>query len=298
MSVQPNHTMNITKLLAASSLVLLSSAFGDEPVVPSGFLDVSALLVLENSDVDLNWEVNIPASKVEELIDIPEDEPTIIAKEDVAFDVRVLGVEYAWMGQYVLAQASYRYADSPNYTFFRGYGDDVNSLTNKTCDILRTGEELQFRFRGTKNGFRFMPWQHRQWFSHRHSSGERGTLILKNGDQLPDRATPSSQVDIASFLAPYLTDDLKTIQIGPKDLIVLAELNRDIDDEYADYQDMVILVTFTEADNSECTRRWAGPPPPAPPVDTPAPADSPTPGPVVVTPPVIPEKPEVPGLPE
>ena len=207
----------------------------------------------------------------------------------------MLGAEYAYLNNYVLARGSYQYADSPYYRFFNGYGDDANALTNRSCDILRTGEELRFRFRGSRNGFRNVPWQHREWFPYRFSRNEEGTLILKNGDQLPERATPSGQIDIASFLAPYLAEDLKTIKIGPKDLIILAELNRELDDEEADFQDFVILVSFTEAENGECTRRWNGPPPPAPAPTTPAVPTTPS---EPSAPPVIPELPEIPGLPE
>lgn len=300
--------MKLTKLITAGSLTLLSSVFGEEPVIPTGFLDASSLLVRESSNVDLKWEVNIPASKVEELIEIPTDEPTIIAKEDVAFEVRMLGAEYAWMGQYVLAYGQYTYGssgeNSPWYTFFWGYGDSESALTKKTCDILKAGEELMFSFRGSKNGFKFMPKQYRQWFDRRWTgtgpswyNNRTPAIILKNGDELPERATPTGQVDVSSFLAPYLNENGKTVKIGPKDLIILAELNRDFGDEGADYQDFVILVSFTEAANSTCSRRWE----PAPLVEvTPAPTTTTTTTTTTVPAPepVIPEMPEVPGSPE
>ena len=296
--------MNFTKLFVLASLTLPGTSFGLDAVIPSGFLDASSLLVREDSDVNLTWEVNIPATEVEELIEIPPEDPTIIAKEDVAFNVRVLGVEYAWMGDYVRAYGQYRYGNSPFLSFFSGYGDDANSLANNTCDILRTGEELEFRFRGSRNGFRFMPAVHRTWFPYRYSSNSRSNddnpaIILKNGDPLPDRATPAGQTDVATFLESYISDDGLTVEIGPKDLIILAELNRDLGEEGADYQDFVILVSFTEAANGDCTRRWT----PAPPVvnpPTPTPPTPPTSGPPATppAPPVIPELPDVPGNPE
>lgn len=299
MGVQQKQIMKINKLFTVGSLALLGSVFGEEPVIPTGFLDASSLMVRAESNVDLTWEVNIPASEVEELIEIPEEEPTIIAKEDVAFEVRMLGAEYAWRGNYVLAYGQYTYGDSPWYTFFWGYGDDENALTKKTCDVLKTGEELNFIFRGSKNGFRIMPWQHRTWFDRRWSGtgpswedNDTPALILKNGDKLPKRKTDSSQVDVASFLAPYLEEDKKTIKIGPKDLIILAELNREADDKDADYQDFVILVTFTEAENSTCTRRWVPQPPVVTPPTTPTTPTTPS------EPDPIPEEPEVPGVPE
>ncbi|GHC55382.1 hypothetical protein [Roseibacillus persicicus] len=288
--------MKVTQSLILASLALAGGVCGEQvPVVPTGFLDASALMVRAETNVDLNWKVNIPATKVEELIEIPDDEPTIIAKEDVAFEVRMLGAEYAWSGNYVLAYGQYTYGDSPWYTFFWGYGDDANALTKKTCDILRKGEELQFGFRGSKNGFRNMPWQHRKWHNYRWTGtgpswyqNDNPAIILKDGDKLPKRATPDSQVDISTFLAPYLDESGKKVDIGPKDLIILAELNRDYGDKEADYQDFVILVTFTEAENSTCTRRWNGPPPPSPP-STPSTPSEPAP---------IPPKPTVPGIPE
>lgn len=310
--------MKFTKLFTAGSFALLaSSVFGEEPVIPTGFLDASSLMVRASSNVDLNWEVNIPASEVEDLIEIPEDEPTIIAKEDVGFEVRMLGVEYAHKGDYVLAHGHYTYAggedgESPWYTFFWGYGDDEDALTKKTCDILKAGEELQFSFRGSKNGFRNMPSKHRKWFDNRWSGtgpkwydNETPAIILKNGDMLPERATPSGQVDVSSFLSAYLERDGKTVKIGPKDLIILAELNRNRGDRQADYQDFVILVSFTEAANTTCTRRWNGPTPP--PVVTipeisrpltpsiPTTGETPRPAPEPIP---EPEIPEVPGLPE
>ena len=303
--VPPNQIMKVTKLFAAGSLALLGSVSGNEPVIPFGFLDVSSQLVRAESDVDLTWEVNIPASEVEELIDIPRNGPPIItAKEDVAFEVRMLGVEYAYAGDYVLAFGQYRTDDSPRYTFFWGYGDDANSLSRRTCDILESGEELEFNFRGSKNGFRFMPGEYREWFDMRWSGNgqnnrnDNPAVVLKNGDRLPARVTPPSQVDASSVLASYLDPETNRVNIGPKDLIILAELNRDNGEVGADYQDFVILVTFTEAANSECIRRWNGPTvaPPAPPAPPttgggepePEPAPEPEPEP----------RPDVPGLPE
>ena len=195
--------MKLTKLFAATSLTLLGSVFGEEPVIPTGFLDASALMVRAESDVDLTWEVNIPATVVEELIDIPDDgTPTIIAKEDVAFEVRMLSAEFAYNGDYVLSYGQYTYTDdvngsSPWYTFFWGYGDQVDSLAVRTCDILEAGEELQFSFRGSKNGFRGMPREYLEWYDRRWSgtgpswyNNNTPAVILKNGDRLPARVTP------------------------------------------------------------------------------------------------------------
>lgn len=278
--VPPLLTMKVTKLLAASatSLALLGTTThgkDETPIIPTGHLNASSGLVRAESSVDLEWKVSIPARTVEELIDITEDDE-IIAKEDVAFEVKMLGAEYAWKGDYALAYGWYTYADSPWYNFFWGYGDDANALSKKSCDILRAGEELSFGFRGSKNGFRDMPWQHRTWHDDRWSgtgpswySNDNPAIVLKDGDKLPDYAAATSQTDIATFLAPYLTDDKKNskakrVNIGPKDLIILADLNREKKDKTADYQDFVILVTFTEAANSTCTRRWNGPQPPKP----------------------------------
>lgn len=290
--------MKLTQLFTAGSLALLGSVFGEEPVIPTGFLDASALMVRAENNVDLTWEVNIPASEVEELIEIPEDEPTIIAKEDVGFEVRMLAAEYAFLGQYVLSYGQYTYADSPWYTFFWGYGDDINALSKKSCDILRAGEELQFVFRGSKNGFKFMPREHRTWFDRRWSgpgpswdTNETPALIFKNGDRLPAWVTPPGQVDATSVLAPYLSEDRKTIKIGPKDLIILAELNRDLGEVKADYQDFIMLVSFTKAANSTCIRRWNGPQPPTTPTTPTTPSTPSEPKP-------IPPKPDVPGVPE
>lgn len=331
--------MKFDKLFAAGSLALLSSALGGEPVVPTGFLDASSLMVRAASNVDLTWEVKIPATEVEELVELPEDEPTIIAKEDVAFEVRMLGSEFAWRGDYVLTYGQYTYSggadgESPWYTYFWGYGDDENALNRKTCDILKAGEELMFNFRGSKNGFRDMPRQHLEWFDRRWTGtgpswydNHTPAIILKNGDSLPDRVTPSGQTDISDFLAPYLEDveassgrdddddddrrsskrsknskGGKRIKIGPKDLIILAELNRDYGERGADYQDMVILVTFTKAEDSPCVRRWNGPTPPPvrptiPTTTTPSTGGGNNGG-GSYTPPPVPPKPEVPGSPE
>ena len=112
--------MKLNQLFAATSFALLGSVLGEEPIIPYGFLNASSLMVRAESNVDLTWEVNIPATDVEELVEIPPDEPTIIAKEDVAFEIRMLGAEYAYLGEYVLSYGQYQYDDSPSYTFFLG----------------------------------------------------------------------------------------------------------------------------------------------------------------------------------
>ena len=113
---------------------------------------------------------------------------------------------------------------------------------------------LNMGFRGTKSANANTPWWKRTWNSWRmmgKNKGHGGILVLKNGDPAPNFSPErSNQLSAKTFLLPYLSADGETIKIGPKDVVVLVDLNKSNAQSGADYQDLVILMTFdTETDD-------------------------------------------------
>ena len=77
-------------------------------------------------------------------------------------------------------------------------------------------------------------------------TGDERLFILKDGDEAPSFEGAFDQEAAEAFIAPYLEEDGKTINIGANDLILFSELNERIN-RTADYQDFVVLVSFTKA---------------------------------------------------
>jgi len=70
-------------------------------------------------------------------------------------------------------------------------------------------------------------------------------VSLVNGDTPPTRALLGLSPNLASYLKPYL-DTSGKVKIGPLSVLVLMELGTtDHDKGYFDYQDQVLLVTFS-----------------------------------------------------
>jgi hypothetical protein len=237
-------------ILSAASLCSASDG------LPTGYLDASSLLVRASSKVALDWKVQFPTSDdIEDIIEIDPDDDTVETKTKLNVKVRLLGAGYGsayaagWLESW--AQFSDEWKAE---RFFNGTGDQVDP-----SEILKEREVdenifLNMGFRGTKSANANTPWWKRTWNSWRmmgKNKGHGGILVLKNGDPAPNFSPErSNQLSAKTFLLPYLSADGETIKIGPKDVVVLVDLNKSNAQSGADYQDLVILMTFdTETDD-------------------------------------------------
>lgn len=231
-------------LITISILGLLAGA--STAAEPMGSLDVSSSIVRAESHVTLNWNVEFPVQSVEELVEVNQETHTIVPKEDVTMTARILGSEYSAGINYGYVEGYYKAGSMSSYgTILEGWGDEVDPYVIAVREDVQTGEDVSMKFRGSKNGFKWVPSFKRKYHDWRKTgSGDTGILMLKNGDYVPNYAPAYDQSSAASFLAPYLSADGTTIEIGPRDLIVLVDVDSRAGDKKVDFQDFVILLTF------------------------------------------------------
>ncbi len=110
-------------------------------------------------------------------------------------------------------------------------GNETQTLTN-----LPDGTPITLRFNGRYS------WLFNKTYTSNANDGH--TYALKNGDTLPKYKTFDNQASLESFLRPIIGSNGK-ISIGPKDVLFLVELGT-LDSQASDFQDVVVLVTFTE----------------------------------------------------
>ena len=79
------------------------------------------------------------------------------------------------------------------------------------------------------------------------NSGSEWVYVLKNGDVAPSFDPAQGQQSLDAFLSGYINSN-GVVTIGPNDVIYLFEL-RHVGDVGIDYQDAVMLVTFSDDQN-------------------------------------------------
>lgn len=75
-------------------------------------------------------------------------------------------------------------------------------------------------------------------------SGDPHVLVLEDGDNVPDTPRFSNQSALPDVLDDFIDDDMK-IDIGKNQALMLFEFNDNLHSMAADYQDLVILLSFT-----------------------------------------------------
>lgn len=223
---------------------------------PSGSLSVSSDLVRAESHVELNWAVDFPAfaeDPLDPIVELPTDNSDPEVRQDVEAEIRVLGAGFgpSWNEFWVKGEVNWGEGWKE---LFEGRGAEVNPEEVVQEPELEAGDRLSFRFQGAQNSGpsnKESQWRYNTILS--SSNDDDRLMILKNGDVIPNTVPAFDQGEIQSFLTPYLADDGVTLELGPRDLIVLTELsNLYRGDSRADFQDLVILVTFkTDSDDDE-----------------------------------------------
>jgi hypothetical protein len=76
-------------------------------------------------------------------------------------------------------------------------------------------------------------------------SGSDHVLILKQGDPAPNKPAYAGQGSLASFMQPYVNTVTQTMVLDANQVILLYEFSGDLSQPAADFQDLVVLFTFT-----------------------------------------------------
>lgn len=78
------------------------------------------------------------------------------------------------------------------------------------------------------------------------NTGTPYVVVLRQGDVVPNYEGLDGQDEITEFLAPYMDATTREMTIGMNDVIFLFEFTDDLNSAASDFQDLVVLCTFTK----------------------------------------------------
>lgn len=229
-------------LLAPAAMAQGNSNKKTIPLLPAGWLNAYPTVVQAGTHPTLNWAISFP-SVVKEWVTVSVP-ATLIAKEDLDCEVRVLGagVTVSSSGStnftFVPTQAQLSYDNGSYNQIFYGTNLQVNPNTVVWSGEIKKNRNLRFggRYRHNNN------WG--PYFN--SSSGTQNVRTLVSGDTPPTTTPMHLAPTLEDFIKPYLDPD-GNVKIGPMDVIVFMELTHtdaQMSNEGYDLQDMVLLVTF------------------------------------------------------
>ena len=230
------------------------AAQSTDPSIPVGALSAYPTIVQAGTHPVLTWGIDYPQVATD-IVTI-EDDNTVVVKEDVVMDVRIIGAAVQFgtdrygrpLWGTVDAQVKADGATSWTRVFYNTH-PNVNPTQVVCTKAVRKGYPVDIRGRVSYNGTSYSYYA--------TGTTTRNVIALVHGDYPPAYAPAYSQGSVKSFLQPYL-DASGRISIGPKDVIYLFELyTSNTSSPYFDMQDLVVLVTFRTTSNSTQTN-YAG----------------------------------------
>ena len=225
-------TLVPSRALAATSTI---------PSAPIGTLTAYPTVVQTGTKPTLTWSILYP-SVVSDVATIGPPGTITITKKNTYVSVQPIGTGItacdASQGTTPLYTDARISVNGSSYVqLFYGIQTDVSPAYSLYIKKLGVGDTLNFSGRYVKNG----TWS--SLFTTKSANFQVVTLV--NGDTPPTTFPLYQASTLASYLRPYLSSTGK-INIGPMSAIVLMELgqtNRSM--SCFDYQDMVLLVTFS-----------------------------------------------------
>lgn len=135
------------------------------------------------------------------------------------------------------AEARVSLAGAPYLQLFYGTQAEVNPSSKLYVKKVYANQTIDFGGRFVRNG----AWT--PFYTTR--SANMQVIAMANGDTPPTSTSLYQSSQLASFLKPYL-DGSGKIKVGPMSVLIMMELGQtDRQQPCFDYQDMVLLVTFS-----------------------------------------------------
>ncbi|MEO7097745.1 MAG: hypothetical protein ABI162_00155 [Luteolibacter sp.] len=233
--------------LAAASAALMSAiatpsnATPSIPSEPAGVLSAFPTVVQTGTKPTLTWEILYP-SQVSDVATITPGGTITITSNNTYTSVQPIGTGItacdSTQGTTPLyTEARYSLNGAAFAQLFYGVQSDVDSAYSLYIKKLGRGDTLNFSGRYVKNGV----WSplYTTW------SSNHQIVALVNGATPPTALSLYQSSTLASYLKPYL-DASGKVKIGPLSVLVMMELGQtDHSRSCFDYQDMVLLVTFS-----------------------------------------------------
>lgn len=230
-------------LIAVSALVSprAIAATSTIPTSPIGTLSAYPSVVQTGTKPTLTWNILYP-SQVSDLATINPPGTITLTQSNIFVSVQPIGTG--------ITACDSSQGTAPLYTdarisvnggvykqLFYGVQSDVDSAYSLYIKKMSAGTTINFSGRFVKNG---------AWSPlYTTLSHNLQVVTLVNGDTPPTNFPLYQSSTLASYLRPYLSSTGK-INIGPLSAIVLMELGQTNHNlSCFDYQDMVLLVTFS-----------------------------------------------------
>jgi len=212
------------------------------PSVPIGTLSANPGAVLPSQKTNLIWEILYP-SKVSDVAQISPPGTITVTKKNTYVSVQPIGTgitacDSTQGAAPLYADARMSVNGSAYQQLFYGTQADVNSAYSLYIKKLGVGDTINFAGRYVKNG---------AWSPlYTTLSSNFQVIALVNDDTLPTTFPLYKSSTLASYLRPYLDLSTGKIKIPALSVIILMELGQTNHSMTCfDYQDMVLLVTFS-----------------------------------------------------
>jgi hypothetical protein len=184
------------------------------------------------------------------------EDGTITTYEDYILDLQVLGTALTISSGY---EAPITVRLKINGPFIEPWGDfekPVDGNVNKDGNFTYTSDTIVGG--STINMWAKSFYKKRSWYDGTENNHfnlkqlvktpEVGGLVLTlvDGDAVPEIEGAGGQADVEDFLEPYINQGNNTLSLDSNQVIFLFELwTTDVNDASADFQDLVLLATFT-----------------------------------------------------
>lgn len=225
----------------APSSSLAATAASTIPSIPVGTMTAYPTVVQTGTKPTLTWNILYP-SKVSDVAQITPPGTITVTQKNTYVSVQPIGTGItacdATQGTTPLyTDARMSVNGSSYFQLFYGIQSDVNSAYSLYIKKLGVGDTINFSGRYVKNG---------AWSPlYTTLSSNVQVISLVNGDTPPTIFPLYQSTALASYLKPYL-DSTGKIKIGPLSVLVMMELGQTNHGlSCFDYQDMILLVTFS-----------------------------------------------------
>lgn len=243
MKTKPQSILAVAALVSGLSVatVLAQGNTAQIPTQPVGFLSAYPTIVQTGAHPTLTWGITHP-SNVSTVATISPPGTITITANNTYVSVQPIGT--GTTDCTTAEPVAHRNTEARlsvnggTYTqLFYGKSTDVTSQYSLYIKKHKKNDVLDFGGRYVKNN----NWT--QFFTTR--SANMQVVTLKNGSPLPTSFALHSSPQLAGYLAPYL-DASGRVKVGPMSVLVLMELgSTNRNKPCFDYQDMVLLVTFS-----------------------------------------------------
>lgn len=212
------------------------------PSLPVGVLTANPTNVQAGTKTKLAWSIVYP-SAVEDVATISPP-GSIVLEEPLFVSVRPVGVgptecRSSTDKGTINAEARLSVNGSSFVQLFYGTNDDVDPSTSLYIKRLGKGSTINFGGRFVKNG----SWT--PFYTTRSSNFQ--IIALVDGDAVPTTFDLNGSGKLASYLEPYINKSTGKISLSPLNLLILMELAETNHESVCyDYQDMVLMVTFSQ----------------------------------------------------